>query len=45
MGTLLLWVGLTLLLAVPEVFPSVGIIKLAGAIIMIIGAILLILGR
>ena len=45
MSGLLLWSGLTLIVAVPLVLPTVPYIAIAGSIVMIIGAVLLIAGR
>ena len=41
MAVTLLWVGMTFMLAVPEVFPSFRLAKLIGAILMLVGSILL----
>jgi membrane-bound ClpP family serine protease len=44
MGSKLLWLGLTILLALPELVPN-RVFALVGAIIMIIGVILLFLDK
>lgn len=41
MSTKLLWIGLTFMLAIPDLFPSFHVSKLVGAIFMIIGSIML----
>jgi hypothetical protein len=45
MGGLLLWLGLTLILAVPTIIPSFALAQLLGALLMIVGAVLLLLGK
>ena len=42
MSSMFLWLGLTLILAVPKFWPGS---ELIGAIVMIVGAILLLIGK
>jgi hypothetical protein len=39
-GKKLLWVGLTMIIALPPVGVSVGIISMIGAILMIVGVVM-----
>ncbi len=43
MSGLLLWIGLTLILAFPKVFGGVGIFELFGSVLMIIGAVIMLI--
>ena len=44
MASLFLWVGLTLLVAVPVFFDN-QVVKMVGAVLMIVGSVLLLLGK
>lgn len=45
MGTKILYVGLTLLLAGPKILSSIPSVDIVGAVIMVIGCILVVLDK